>query len=87
MHILAWILSLFGWTETHPAVLPPPTYLVRSIAVSDEKAVFLAPTSGRVITVPVTAGTVVMAGDTVATVAEQNFVLRPSRSRSAMHAL
>ena len=36
----------------------------------------LAPTAGRVITVPVTAGTVVMAGDTVATVAEQNFVLR-----------
>ena len=35
-----------------------------------------APTSGRVITVPVTSGTVVMAGDTVATVAQQNFVLR-----------
>lgn len=36
----------------------------------------LAPTAGRVITVPVTAGTVVMPGDVVATVAEQNFVLR-----------
>lgn len=36
----------------------------------------LAPTAGRVITVPVTAGTVVMGGDTVATVAEQNFALR-----------
>jgi len=35
-----------------------------------------APTSGRIITVPVTAGTVVMAGDTIATVAQQNFVLR-----------
>ncbi|MCP5410611.1 MAG: efflux RND transporter periplasmic adaptor subunit [Alphaproteobacteria bacterium] len=35
-----------------------------------------APTAGRVITVPVTAGTVVMPGDVVATVAEQNFVLR-----------
>jgi RND family efflux transporter MFP subunit len=35
-----------------------------------------APTSGRIITVPVTAGTVVMAGDTVATVAERDFVLR-----------
>src|SRR6185437_5915122 len=34
-----------------------------------------APTSGRIITVPVTAGTVVMAGDTIATVAQQNFVL------------
>jgi RND family efflux transporter MFP subunit len=36
----------------------------------------LAPTAGRVITVPVTAGTVVMNGDTVATVAEKDFVLR-----------
>lgn len=36
----------------------------------------LAPTAGRVITVPVTTGTVVMGGDIVATVAEQNFVLR-----------
>lgn len=36
----------------------------------------LAPTAGRIITVPVTAGTVVMSGDIVATVAEQNFVLR-----------
>jgi len=36
----------------------------------------LAPTAGRVITVPVTAGTVVMPGDIIATVAEQNFVLR-----------
>ncbi len=35
-----------------------------------------APTSGRVIAVPVTAGTVVMPGDTVATVAERDFVLR-----------
>lgn len=36
----------------------------------------LAPTAGRVITVPVTAGTVLMPGDTVATVAQQDFVLR-----------
>jgi RND family efflux transporter MFP subunit len=36
----------------------------------------LAPTAGRVITVPVTAGTVVVSGDTVATVAQQDFVLR-----------
>ncbi len=35
-----------------------------------------APTSGRVIAVPVTAGTVVLAGDTIATVAERDFVLR-----------
>jgi RND family efflux transporter MFP subunit len=36
----------------------------------------LAPTAGRVLTVPVTTGAVVMAGETVATIAEQNFVLR-----------
>ena len=48
----------------------------------------LAPTSGRVITVPVTAGTVVMPGDVVATVAEQNFVLRlqiPERHARYLH--
>src|SRR3972149_694923 len=36
----------------------------------------LAPTSGRVLKVPVTAGTVILPGETVATVAVQNFVLR-----------
>lgn len=36
----------------------------------------LAPTSGRVLKVPVTAGTVVMSGETVADIAEQDFVLR-----------
>jgi RND family efflux transporter MFP subunit len=36
----------------------------------------LAPASGRVLKVPVTTGTVIMAGETIATVAEQNFVLR-----------
>jgi RND family efflux transporter MFP subunit len=36
----------------------------------------LAPTSGRVLKVPVTTGTVILAGETLATVAEQNFVLR-----------
>jgi RND family efflux transporter MFP subunit len=36
----------------------------------------LAPTAGRVLTVPVTTGTVILAGEAVATVAEQNFVLR-----------
>jgi RND family efflux transporter MFP subunit len=42
---------------------------------SNEGAV-LAPQSGRVITVPVTNGTVLMPGDTVATVAQGDFVLR-----------
>jgi RND family efflux transporter MFP subunit len=36
----------------------------------------LAPQTGRVITVPVTSGTVVLAGDTVVTVAQGDFVLR-----------
>jgi RND family efflux transporter MFP subunit len=36
----------------------------------------LAPTSGRVLTVPVTTGTVVLSGEAIATVAEQNFILR-----------
>jgi RND family efflux transporter MFP subunit len=36
----------------------------------------LAPTAGRVLQVPVTAGTVIMAGEPVARIAEKNFVLR-----------
>ena len=36
----------------------------------------LAPTAGRVLTVPVTTGTVILPGETVARLAEQNFVLR-----------
>jgi RND family efflux transporter MFP subunit len=49
----------------------------------------LAPTAGRVLTVPVTAGTVVMAGEPLATVAEQDFVLRirvPERHARLMKA-
>lgn len=36
----------------------------------------LAPIAGRVLTVPVTDGTVVLPGDSVATIAEQDFILR-----------
>jgi RND family efflux transporter MFP subunit len=36
----------------------------------------LAPAAGRVLKVPVTAGAVIMPGETVASIAEQNFVLR-----------
>jgi RND family efflux transporter MFP subunit len=36
----------------------------------------LAPTAGRVLTVPVTTGTVILSGEPIATIAEQNFVLR-----------
>ncbi|MDE2199777.1 MAG: efflux RND transporter periplasmic adaptor subunit [Rhodospirillales bacterium] len=38
----------------------------------------LAPTAGRVLDVPITNGSVVLAGDTLATIAEQNYVLRLS---------
>ena len=49
----------------------------RSVAEQQMKeSDVLAPTSGRVLTVPVTTGTVVMPGDPLATVAEQDFVLR-----------
>ncbi|HVZ54849.1 MAG TPA: efflux RND transporter periplasmic adaptor subunit, partial [Pseudolabrys sp.] len=36
----------------------------------------LAPAAGRVLKVPVTSGTVILPGEPVATIAEQNFVLR-----------
>ena len=36
----------------------------------------LAPTAGRVLKVPVTAGTVILPGEAVASIAEKNFVLR-----------
>lgn len=54
-------------------------------ARTDERAVVaqqlvegnvLAPIAGRVLTVPVTAGSVVLNGEAVATIAEQDFVLR-----------
>ena len=38
----------------------------------------LAPIAGRVCAVPLTEGTVVLTGETVATIAEANFVLRLS---------
>lgn len=38
----------------------------------------MAPTAGRVLKVPVTVGTVVMSGEAVATIAQQDFVLRLS---------
>ncbi|PPQ27730.1 efflux RND transporter periplasmic adaptor subunit [Rhodopila globiformis] len=48
----------------------------------------LAPRDGRVLQVPVTQGTVVMAGDTIARVAEANYVLRlsvPERHAKFIH--
>jgi len=49
----------------------------------------LAPTAGRVLKVPLTVGTVVLPGDVVAQIAEQNFVLRlrvPERQAGLMKA-
>jgi RND family efflux transporter MFP subunit len=49
----------------------------------------LAPIAGRVLTVPVTVGTVIMPGEPVATIAEKNFVLRlrvPERHAASMKA-
>ncbi len=49
----------------------------------------LAPTAGRVLTVPVTVGAVVMSGEAVATIAAQNYVLRlrvPERHARALKA-
>ncbi len=45
-------------------------------ARQQEEGAVLAPIDGRVLAVPVTDGTVVLPGETVATVAEQHFVLR-----------
>ncbi len=48
----------------------------------------LAPVAGRVLTVPVTKGTVVLGGDPVASVAENNFILRlrvPERHAGTLH--
>lgn len=49
----------------------------RAVAAQQQaEGAVLAPIAGRVLTVPVTDGTVVLPGDPVATVAEQDFVLR-----------
>ncbi len=49
----------------------------------------LAPIAGRVLTTPVTEGSVVLPGDAVATIAEQDYVLRldiPERHAAYLHA-
>jgi len=48
------------------------------VAQQMSEGAVLAPTSGRVLQVPVTKGTVMMPGETVAQIAEGNFVLRLS---------
>lgn len=59
-------------TNAHQARIAERAVVAQQLA---EGAV-LAPTAGRVLKVPVTTGTVVMAGEPIAQVAEQNFVLR-----------
>ena len=59
------------------------------VAQQMSEGAVLAPTSGRVLQVPVTKGTVILAGETVAQVAEGSFVLRlsvPERHARFLHA-
>ena len=59
------------------------------VAQQMSEGAVLAPTSGRVLQVPVTKGTVILAGETVAQVAEGSFVLRlsvPERHALFLHA-
>jgi RND family efflux transporter MFP subunit len=49
----------------------------RAVALQNlQEGQVLAPVAGRVVTVPLTTGTVVMNGDTTATIGEQPFILR-----------
>lgn len=59
----------------------------RAVAAQQQaEGAVLAPIAGRVLTVPVTDGTVVLAGDAVARIAERHFVLRLSvPERHALH--
>lgn len=47
-----------------------------SLAQHINEGAVLAPVSGRVLHTPVTQGTVVLTGDTIATIAEQDYILR-----------
>jgi len=61
----------------------------RAVAAQNlEEGRVLAPVAGRVLTVPLTAGSVVLNGDTVATIGEQPFLLRlriPERHALSLH--
>ena len=49
----------------------------RAVALQNlQEGQVLAPVAGRVLTVPLTKGTVVLNGDTIATIGEQPFMLR-----------
>ncbi|MBS0560592.1 MAG: HlyD family efflux transporter periplasmic adaptor subunit, partial [Proteobacteria bacterium] len=61
----------------------------RAVAAQNlEEGRVLAPVAGRVLTVPLTAGSVVLNGDTIATIGEQPFLLRlriPERHALSLH--
>ena len=59
-------------TNAHKARVAERSVIQQQLSEGD----VLAPTSGRVLKVPVTTGTVILPGEPVALVAEQNFVLR-----------
>lgn len=59
-------------TNAHRARIAERSVLEQQLA----EGKVLAPAAGRVLKVPVTAGTVILPGEPVATIAEQNFVLR-----------
>lgn len=62
----------------------------RAVALQNlQEGEVLAPVAGRVVTVPLTKGTVVLSGDTIATIGEQPFMLRlriPERHAVAIKA-
>ena len=59
-------------TNAHRARIAERSVLEQQLA----EGKVLAPAAGRVLKVPVTAGTVILPGEPAATIAEQNFVLR-----------
>ena len=72
-------------TNSHRAKIAERSVIGQQLA----EGKVLAPTAGRVLTVPVTTGTVVLAGEVMAPIAEKNFVLRlrvPERHAAHMKA-
>ena len=70
------------WIRRAPPSMSPPLRCARAppnarwSQQNMQEGKVLAPAAGRVLTVPVTTGTVMLTGETVATIGEQNFVLR-----------
>ena len=69
------------WEGALPPSGPSPYAMQRAIeelyqSMDNAVPAVLAPAAGRVLKVPLTIGTVIMAGEPVAQIAEENFVLR-----------